>query len=163
MINLLRFMWRIGIGSLWFMTNQVKCQWKILYVWWLAIFDYGFFSSQHNIFGLQAFLFLNTVDFCFVISFLRRNSQIRFGPNTTYTICLFCIQTQFFRLRKNYRNVYNLTSGDIDAYTGGLAELPVEGGLVRFLFISFLWTSSGIYRTQEILSEKWLDALNTSL
>ena len=43
-----------------------------------------------------------------------------------------------FQVEKNDRNMYNLISGDIDAYTGGLAELPVEGGLVRFLFISFL-------------------------
>ena len=26
-----------------------------------------------------------------------------------------------------------LHTGDIDAYTGGLAEMPVEGGLVGFL------------------------------
>ena len=51
--------------------------------------------------------------------------------------------------------MYNLISGDIDAYTGGLAELPVEGGLVRFLIISFLWTSSDIYRTQTIF--QWMN------
>ena len=34
------------------------------------------------------------------------------------------------------RNVNIYPTGDIDAYTGGLAEGPVQGGLVRFPFLS---------------------------
>ena len=126
-----------------------------------------FFISTQIFLVYKRSCFLIQLTFVLPFLFFGGIAKYRFGPKTTYTICLyinkFRIQTHFFRLRKNDRNVYNSISGDIDAYTGGLAELPVEGGLVRFLFISFLWTDIDIYRTQEILSEKWLDALNPSL
>ena len=56
-----------------------------------------------------------------------------------------------FRLGRNYRKMYLLSGayGDIDAYTGGLAELPVQGGLVML----FLLGASGIHTRTGIYSE----------
>ena len=55
-------------------------------------------------------------------------------------LCLFCIQALYNSDRLTERCIFLSDdldfegSRDIDLYTGGLAELPVPGGLVRFLF-----------------------------
>ena len=69
------------------------------------------------------------------------------------------VRFELFQIKKKKdKFLKTCWTGDIDAYTGGLAELPLQGALVRFLSFSLLFKWSGIYRT--FVSE-WNDGWKT--